>query len=104
MNKQKVIVIITIIIFIVAIALLFAVNKEKLSDYTIKDESANIENAKEYGDKIVGWLRVEGTNIDLPLVETNNSTNVLRSDYDFACTNSFPDEKSNHPSFVSYNI
>ena len=104
MNKQRIIIIITVIIFIIAVALLFAVNKEELSDYSIKDESANIEDAKQYGDKIVGWLRVEGTNIDLPLVETNNSTNVLRSEYDFAWTNSFPDEKSNHPSFVSHNI
>lgn len=104
MKKQKNIIIITILVFIIAVALLFASSKEELSNYSIKDESANIEDAKKYGDKIVGWLRVEGTNIDLPLVETNNSTNVLRSDYDFAWTNSFPDEKSNHPSFVSHNI
>ena len=104
MKKQKIIIIFSFLILIIAIALLFAVDKEKLSDYSIKDESAKIADAKQYGDKIVGWLRVEGTNIDLPLVETSNSTNVLRDEYDFAWTNSFPDEKSNHPSFVSHNI
>ena len=104
MKKQKIIIIFSFLILIIAIALLFVVDKEKLSDYSIKDESAKIADAKQYGDKIVGWLRVEGTNIDLPLVETSNSTNVLRDEYDFAWTNSFPDEKSNHPSFVSHNI
>lgn len=104
MKKQKIIIIFSFLILIIAITLLFVVDKEKLSDYSIKDESAKIADAKQYGDKIVGWLRVEGTNIDLPLVETSNSTNVLRDEYDFAWTNSFPDEKSNHPSFVSHNI
>ena len=104
-GKKKLYLIFGVIIIFVAACILFLYqNMSKTSDFTIKDESSKIENAKKYGDDVVGWLRVEGTNIDLPLIARNNVADVSRRDYEFAWTNSFPDEKSNHFTFISHNI
>ena len=105
-NTKTVIVLgLVVIVFIVAIIFFFLSENKVMSDFKILDETKKINNAKEYGDDIVGWLRIEGTNIDLPLVGAGNGdVDVLKGDYDFAWTNAFPDEKSNRPAFISHNI
>ncbi len=93
-----------IIIFIVACLLLLYQNFGKTSDFTIIDESAKIKEAESYGDDVTGWLRVEGTNIDLALVARNNEMDISNTDYEYAWTNSYPDEKSNHFTYISHNV
>lgn len=104
--KKKFIIVLIIFIIIVAIGLTFVYYKSnfKTSSFTILDETDKINDAKQYGDEVVGWLRVEGTNIDLPLIRADESTELLRGDYDFAWTNSFPDGTGNRPAFISHNV
>lgn len=103
--KTVIVLNLVIIIFIVAIVFFFLSEEKVMSDFKILDESEKINDAKKYGDDIVGWLRVEGTNIDLPLVGAgNDDVDVSKADYDFAWTNAFPDENSNRPAFISHNI
>ena len=91
--KNRVLLLLGILIIIVAIVLVFMYYKSnyKISDFTIINESDKIEDAKKYGDNVVGWLRVEGTNIDLPLIMIDDDTDVLNGKYQFAWTNSIPD-------------
>lgn len=109
-EKRKVLIalIIVIIILVVALFLLFSNNNnKKLSDFVVSNQEeqlAKINNAKKYGDDVIGWIRVEGTNIDMALIQRNDTADVTRADYDFAWTNSFPDENSNHLNFISHNI
>ena len=93
-----------VIVVLLLIFFLFFFERKRTSDFKIVSEAEKVEEAKRYGDTVVGWLRVEGTNIDLPLIENLEGTNILRDDYDFAWTNSFPDSKSNRPAFISHNI
>ena len=103
--KKRVLLILGIIvIFVVACLLLLYQNFSNRSDFKIIDETAKINEAKKTDYDIVGWLRVEGTNIDLPLVARNNTADVSVSDFNFAWTNSFPDENSNHFTYISHNI
>lgn len=78
--------------------------KRPVSSFSIKDKNTQIEQAKTYGDSVVGWLEIEGTNIDLPLIRATSTTDLLSTTYDFAWTNSNPDAKSNRPAFISHNI
>ncbi len=103
--KKKVVLIFGIIvIFVVACLLLLYQNFSNRSDFKVIDETAKINEAKKTDYDVVGWLRVEGTNIDLPLIARNNTADVSVSDFQFAWTNSFPDEKSNHFTYISHNI
>ena len=104
--KKKLTIILAILIIIVAIILAFVYYKGsfKRSTFTTLDESQKINDAKQYGDDVVGWLRVEGTNIDLALIRADDDTDILRGDYDFAWTNSFPDGTGNRPAYISHNI
>ena len=103
--KKRVLLILGIIvIFVVACLLLLYQNFSNRSDFKIIDETAKINEAKKTDYDIVGWLRVEGTNIDLPLIARNNTADVSVSDFNFAWTNSFPDENSNHFTYISHNI
>ncbi len=103
-KKKSLTIIGIIIIFLVAFFLLFYKNMGKISDFKVIDESSKIKEAGNYGDDVTGWIRVEGTNIDLPLIARNNVADVGRRDYEYAWTNSFPDEKSNHFTYISHNI
>ena len=103
--KKKVLLwFLVIVIFLVACLLFVYQNYIGVSDFKIKDESSNIAEAKKKEENVVGWLRVEGTNIDLPLLERDTTLDVSVKDYNFAWTNSYPDEKSNHFTFISHNI
>ena len=105
MNKKMIIALI-IVIIIVAFSLIFVYYRTnfKTSTFAVLDETDKINDAKKYGDDVVGWLRVEGTNIDLPLIRADEDTELLRGDYDFAWTNSFPDGTGNRPAYISHNI
>ena len=102
--KKRVLIIFSIVVFIIVAFLVYYKFSFKVSDFTILDETEKIDAAKEYGDEVVGWLRVEGTNIDLPLIRADEDTDVLKRDYDFAWTNSFPDGTGNRPAYISHNI
>ena len=105
MNKKLIIALI-IVIIIVAFSLIFVYYRTnfKTSMFAVLDETDKINDAKKYGDDVVGWLRVEGTNIDLPLIRADENTDLLRGDYDFAWTNSFPDGSGNRQAYISHNV
>ena len=103
-KKKSVIVSLIIIIFIISCSLLIYLNWGKTSNFTITDESDKIKEAATYGDDVTGWLRVEGTNIDLALIARNNEKDIEDRSYQYAWTNSFPDENSNHFTYISHNI
>ena len=104
--KKRALLILGIIIIIIAVSLVFVYyrNSGRISSFTIMDESANIEASKEYGDDVIGWLRIEGTNIDLPLIRANETTDLLKGDYDFAWNYTLAGEEGNRPAFISHNI
>lgn len=104
LKKKSLTIVGIIIIFLVALFLLFYKTIGRTSDFKVIDESKRIEEAKSYGDDVTGWLRVEGTNIDLPLIARNNVADVGRRDYEYAWTNSFPDDNSNHFTYISHNV
>lgn len=105
MKKNKLYVLIGIIFLMIGVAMiLWYQQTPKISNFKAYSETKKIEAAKKYGDTVVGWLRIEGTNIDLPLIRATNDTSVLRSEYEFAWTYSNPDRKSNRPAFISHNI
>ena len=82
----------------------YSSGNNKISDFKISDQSKKIKEASKYGDEVVGWLRVEGTNIDMALIRANENTDLLKGDYDFAWTYSYPDDKGNRPAYISHNI
>ena len=103
--RKRSLLIIGLIIAIVAITLvLWWLLSVRTSDFKIMDEKDKIEQAKQYGDEVVGWIRVEGTNIDMALIQGTTAQDVTNMEYQFAWTNAFPDENSNHPSYISHNI
>ncbi len=104
--KKRVLLLLGVLIILIAIVLAYTYYRSnfRTSDFVVKNESSKIEDAKKYGDNVVGWLRVEGTNIDLPLIQATEETDLLRGDYDFAWTNSIPDGTGNRPAYISHNI
>lgn len=104
--KKRVLLLLGLLIIIVAIVLVFVYYKGnyKISDFVALEETDKIEDAKKYGDTVVGWLRVEGTNIDLPLIMVDDDTDVLNDEYQFAWTNSIPDGTGNRPAYISHNV
>lgn len=103
-KKEKIYVVVIIFIFVISFIFYFISISPKISKFKLEDKTNDINNAKKYGDSVVGWLTVEGTNIDLPLIKVTNKTNVDRRDYNYAWIYAHPDSNSNHVSYISHNI
>ncbi len=106
MKKKKERMYVYLIIFIFALSFIFYFIsvKPKSSKLKLEDMTNEINEAKKYGDSVVGWLTVEGTNIDLPLIQVTDNTNINRRDYNYAWIYAHPDSRSNHVSYISHNV
>lgn len=103
-KKEKMYIYLIILIFVLSFILYFISIRPKSSKLKLEDKTTEINKAKKYGDSVVGWLTVEGTNIDLPLIQVTDNTNINRRDYNYAWIYAHPDSKSNHVSYISHNI
>ncbi|CDE73837.1 putative sortase SrtB family [Clostridium sp. CAG:451] len=103
-KKEKMYIYLIILIFVLSFILYFISIQPKSSKLKLEDKTTEINKAKKYGDSVVGWLTVEGTNIDLPLIQVTDNTNINRRDYNYAWIYAHPDLKSNHVSYISHNI
>ena len=80
-KKEKMYIYLIILIFVLSFILYFISIQPKSSKLKLEDKTTEINKAKKYGDSVVGWLTVEGTNIDLPLIQVTDNTNINRSEY-----------------------
>lgn len=103
-SKERKYIYLIILIFIISFLLYFVSIRPKVSKFKLEDKTSEINEAKKYGDEVIGWLKVEGTNIDLPLIQVVKNTDVSNRKYNYAWIYAHPDEKSNHVSFISHNI
>lgn len=103
-SKERKYIYLIVFIFIISFLLYFVSIRPKVSKFKLEDKTEEINKAKKYGDSVIGWLTVEGTNIDLPLIQVVTGTDVSNREYNYAWIYAHPDEKSNHVSYVSHNI
>lgn len=103
-NIKKKFICLIIIILVIALFLYFLNIRSKYSDFKIIDKTDEINEVKKKGDTVVGWLNVEGTNIDLPIIQDIDTINIPDRDYDYAWIYSIPGNDSNHLNFASHNV
>ncbi len=102
-NKRKllmIIIIVVIILFLSGIYYFLFMPRYKVVDKT----KEMTETEKKYGDKVLSWVRVEGTGIDMPVIYRDTDTDVSKSDYDFAWSYTENKEKANHIVITSHNV
>lgn len=106
MSKKKKIIWVASIIIIISILIYFFATRPKLSDFKMSDKTTEINKLKANNLKVAGWVSVEGTNIDMPIIMTDPGIHVyenLDSDY-YSSIYSRPNSSSNHPTIVSHNV
>lgn len=72
--------------------------------YPIKDRVKNIEKYSKFSSKPVGWLRVQGTNIDMPIVYHESDVDLTNPEYDLGWTYSKYKTLPNRMVVVSHNV
>ncbi len=73
--------------------------------YQIEDRIPNMKKIeKAEKDKVIGWLRVQGTNIDMPVIYRDEDTDVTKMDYDFAWSYPKTETLQNRAIFTSHNV
>lgn len=98
-----------ILLVLVALGLLaFYVLKSFAPFYVSVDRTKNVtETDAKVEDKVEGWLRVQGTNIDYPIIlnDRYKKTDINNmSEYDFVWTNENLPQLTNRPLIVGHNI
>ena len=95
------------ILIIIVIALIGGFGAYYLFAPSFRIEN-RIENMKkieeEEKDTVLSWLRVEGTNIDLPVIYRDSDTDVEKTDYDFAWSYPKTETLTNRAIFTSHNV
>lgn len=64
------------------------------------------EENKKRSEKVLGWIRVQGTNIDYPILYSKDENTNINDfvDYDFTWTNVDSKELTNRPIILGHNI
>lgn len=92
-NKRKgnkiILMMILLIIALIALIFLLVIGIKKLKPiYKIEERTENIENYEvtDVNAEVIAWLRVQGTNIDYPVIDNNYGVGVDRISSDFTWT------------------
>lgn len=101
-KKKKLIIVLVFAILLCSILLIFT-----LKDfYKISDRTAKVsENIKKNEYPVLGWIKVQGTNIDYPVIYSKNvNINNIDVDYSFAWRNYNEDNSKNRLVLLGHNI
>ncbi len=106
LNRNKIILGIIILIslsFLVPIGIDFIQKKNPV--YKIEDRTEQIKKEqKKRKEKVVGWLRVQGTNIDHPIIYNSEDLKPDNLTYDFGWTNEEKEKLGNREFVIGHNI
>ncbi len=109
-NKRKSKLILIIILLIAAlltlIFLLVKGVKNLIPIYRIEERAEKVKNyeVKNVDAKAIAWLRVQGTNIDYPVIDNNDRVGVERISQDFAWTQGIISPLPNKLFILGHNI
>ena len=104
MKKKNIMVCLIILIFSLSVTIYIVKVKLSTSNFKLVDRETEIMQVKKKDKSVVGWLMVEGTNIDLPIVQDLDTVNVPDREFNHAWILSKPDSESNHVTFISHNV
>ena len=79
-------------------------NGEKESNFKIENHKKEMTEFEKKDVYVAGWLRVEGTNIDMPVLLPTYAEDKLSEKDQYAWSNAPIDKNSNHISILSHNI
>ena len=105
--KKKIILIIPILLIVIVFLFIF-IPKEKISTFGIEARVSKVSNVKVGKDtdyRPIGWVRVEGTNIDLPVLQTDNYNSAFPVELEgFSWSLNHDDKFHNHISIMGHNV
>lgn len=109
MKKKNRIVLIFLVILLLILFLLFKLDFKRyfIPIYQVEDRTDSVKEfeKKEKEENIIGWIRVQGTNIDYPILQNNfGDDNQGNRDYSYAWVNQNVDHLTNYLSIFSHNI
>jgi len=95
-----------IICFVIALVLcIFLITKLLIPYYRIEDRTKKItEYGSKYDTNILGWLRVQGTNIDYPIVFYDDIKKAEADNYSFLWRTTDSKKLTNRPLIFGHNI
>ena len=103
MKKKKKWILVTIVLALVVAILFLLLDSFKKNEYQVIDRVGNIEKMKKEHQEILGWIKVEGTNIDYPIVDYS-SVSIENLDYDYVWKNTSTTKLEEKNTIVGHNI
>lgn len=106
-NKKSIFIVLIFLLTILILFCLFKVfdlKKYFIPIYQIEDRTSNVKKVKKkYEDEsVIGWLRVQGTNIDYPIIE--NYGDVKEKEFDYLWTNNHVENLTDYLAIYGHNI
>ncbi len=108
-NKKNLYIILIFLLVILALCYLFRVldvKKYLIPIYKVEDRTSQIKKAEEkYKDEdVVGWIRVQGTNIDYPIVRNYQDMEIRERGFDHVWVNSNIKPLPDYFSIIGHNV
>lgn len=105
-KKKRYILGILILIFLSLIAFLSIRLIQKMHPvYKIKNRVETVKKEKKNREeKVVGWIRVQGTNIDYPIIYNDENLNPSELIYNFVWTNEEEEKLGNRELVIGHNL
>lgn len=99
------------LLIILILVVLFLFYKENIKNYLIpiyeiEDRTGNVKKAQEKykNEKVVGWLRIQGTNIDYPIVRNYKIEAPAERNFDYTWTNSTVNKPTDYLAIFGHNL
>lgn len=107
-QEKKLLMIISVLLFCsVFVVLLSMLIRSFKPFYKVEDRAEQVQReAKKRSDLVEGWIKVQGTNIDYPIIYNDyyKGTDLNNIKYDFAWSNEKVDKLTNRPLIVGHNL
>lgn len=101
--KRTTVGIVTIVLLLILLSAFFLLSNNKV----IYEKESRVENTKKMRKKeseVLGWLRVQGTNIDYPIIDATKVDNFYDLDFDFLWKNNSNEELEDKVTIIGHNI
>lgn len=93
------------VLLILVIAFIFCLMFREKEIFSISTEKKDVSSAeKTLGTDVEAWLRVQGTNIDLPVIYADESINLASMTTSFGWTNEKIEKDNNRVAILGHNI
>lgn len=102
-NRRRIFIAASIVLVLIIGIVGFLASRNKNAYYQIDSRVNNVESMHQEYEEVIGWLKVQGTNIDYPIIDFSTAS-IDNLEYDFVWKGDGTTELTDKDTIIGHNI